>query len=446
MNVRIIGRAFRDAALLLVLGAASAAGQTGTPAQAGAPLTLGDVYRAAAAADPRVRQLELEAEQAALRLRAIDAARLPAFGVDGRAQHQSEVASFPLRDPAGAPLITPPKSTFDLYVAVEQRIVDPTLAAKAALVRAELDEARARIATSLFALRQEVDEAFFAAESAAARARAIEVRMAALAQLKGVADARVREGAALPSEARAIEATLLQRRQDLLQMHLRRRAALDRLARLTGDAVTRDTTLVTPQALTGAPATTFGVEAAAARSRPEYEQFEKTRARIAQQASAIGVEARPRLTAFARVGVGRPGLNFIADDVNPYWVGGLQLRWTPWSWGAHAREREALALERDIVATEAEAFTARIERSLDGDLAEVERLAGVLALDAQIVALREQIEREARIRWEARVIPLAEYLERSGELLDAEVAREEHRIALAAARARVLTTAGLEVK
>ena len=444
MNARIIGPAGRAAALLLLLAATPLAAQE--PPGAPAARTLGDVYRAAAAADPRMRQLELEAEQAALRLRAIDAARLPAFGIDGRAQHQSEVASFPLRDPGGAPLITPPKDTFDVYVGVEQRLIDPTLAARAALVRAELEEARARVATSLFALRLEIDEAFFAAESAAARAKAIEVRMAALARLEAVADARVREGAALASEARAIDATLLQRRQDLLQATARRHAALDRLGRLTGGAVTRDTTLVFPAALTDAPAAAFGAEAAAARSRPEYAQFEKTRDRIAQQASAVGVDARPRLTAFARAGVGRPGLNFIADDVNPYWMGGLQLRWAPWSWGAHAREREALALERDIVATEAEAFTARLERSLDGDLAEVERLAGTLALDRQIVALREQIEGEARIRWEARVISLAEYLDRSGELLDAEVAREEHRIALAAARARVLTTAGLEVK
>lgn len=448
MNVRIIGRLGAGAALLLLV-ATPAAGQAGAPAQERRPpaaRTLGDAYRAAAAADPRARQLELEAEQAALRLRAIDAARLPAIGIDGRAQRQSEVASFPLRDAGGAPLITPPKSTFDVSVGIEQRVIDPTLAARTAVVRAELEEARARVATALFALRQEVDEAFFAAESAAARARAIETRMAALARLKDAADARVREGAALPGEARAIEATLLQRRQDLLQATVRRRAALDRLARLTGGAITRDSTLVLPEALSDDASTAFGAEAAAARSRPEYAQFEKTRDRIAQQAAAVGVEARPRLTAFARAGVGRPGLNFIADDVNPYWIGGLQLRWAAWSWGAHAREREALALERDIVATEAEAFTARLARSLDSDLAEVDRLAAALALDGAIVALREQIEREARIRWDARVIALAEYLDRSGELLDAEVAREERRIALAAARARVLTTAGLEVK
>jgi outer membrane protein TolC len=430
---------FLCASLLAMISATAAQAQT--TATAPAAVTLAEAYRAAAAADPRVRQLEIEAAQTALRLRAIDAARLPSIRVDARAQYQSDVASFPLRDAGGAPLITPPKGTVDAYVGVEQRLIDPTRAPRVAAARAELDEARARIAVALFALRQEVDEAFFAAESAAARARALEVRMSALAQLKTAADARVREGAALPSEPRAIAATLLQRRQDHQQAALRRRAALDRLATLTAGAVTRDSTLAIPSHETDLPP-----RLADLRERPEYALFEQTRARLATQAEGIGAESRPRLAAFARAGYGRPGLNFIDDGFNPYWLGGVQLQWSPWDWGVHARERDALALERDIVATEADAFTARLRRSLDADLAEVERLRGAVALDDEIVALRRDIEREAQIRWEARVIALSEYLDRGGELLDAELAREERRVALAAARARVLTAAGVEVK
>ncbi len=435
----------RTVFLIGLIVAAPAAAGAQTPPSSSRAVTLADAYRAAAAADPRVRQLEIHAEQAALRLRVIETSRLPAIGIDARVQHQSDVASFPLRDARGAPLITPPRTTVDASVGVEQALVDPTLAPRLAIARAELEESRARVTTSLFAVRQEVDEAFFAAETAAARARAIETRMAALAQLKVAAGARVREGAALPSEPRAIEATLLQRRQDHLQASLRRRAALDRLAVLTAGAITRETTLIMP------PVQDAAFDAARARlagltARPEYARFERTRDRLARQADAVGAGARPRLSAFARAGYGRPGLNFIDDGFNPYWLGGLQLRWAPWDWGAHARERQALSLEREVVATEVEAFTARLRRELDADLAEVERLEGAIALDDEIVALRQEIERETHIRWEARVIALAEYLDRSGELLDAELAREERRVALAAARARVLTAAGVEVR
>ena len=425
--------------------ASSAAPQTAQPQPAGAPVTLADAYRAATSADPRARQLVLEEEQAALRLRTLETERLPSLRVEARGQHQSDVASFPLRDASGMPLITPAKTTADAFVGLEQRILDPTRAARAAVVRAELVEARARVEAALFGLRQEVDEAFFAAASAGARAGAIAIRIAALEQLKAVADARVREGAALPGEARAIEAAILMRRQDHLQATLARRAGLDRLSRLTAGAISRDSALDVSPALAASFA---GARArlADARSRPEYAVFDATRETLRRREDAVAAADDPRVSAFARAGAGRPGLNFIDDGFNAYWLAGVQLQWAPWSWGARAREREALGIAQQVVATEAAAFSARLARTVDAGLTEVERLEGALALDEQIVALRRQIEEETRIRWEARVISLAEYLDRSGELLDAELAREERRVALDAARARLLTAAGVEVK
>lgn len=427
--------------LMLALAAAMAAPQT----TASPVVTLAEAYRAAATADPRARQLTLEADQTALRLRAIDTERLPSLRLEARGQYQSDVASFPLRDPSGIPLITPPKATADAFVGVDQRLFDPTRAARIAVARAELAEARARVDAALFGLRQDVDDAFFAAAAASARHAALDVRIAALERLHAVAGARVRDGAALPSEARAIEAAILQRRQDQLQASLTRRAALDRLALLTGGAVGRATTLVASPAL----ATSFAEARArlsGARARPEYAVFDATTERLRRQQDAIGAAGRPRVSAFARAGAGRPGLNFIDDGVNAYWLGGVQLQWAPWSWGARESEREALALEREILATEVEAFTSRLARTFETGLTDVERLEGALALDDAIVALRRQIEDETRIRWEARVITLAEYLDRSGELLDAELALAERRVALDAARARVLTSAGVEVK
>lgn len=430
---------------LLVLMMVASASPDAPQTPAGTPVTLAAAYRAATDADPRARQLALEAEQAALRLRTLETERLPSLRVEARGQHQSDVASFPLRDPSGMPLITPAKTTADAFVGIEQRLFDPTRAARAAVVRAELGEARARVEAALFGLRQEVDEAFFAAASAGARGGAIAIRIAALEQLKAVADARVREGAALAGEARAIEAAILMRRQDQLHATLARRTALDRLALLTDGAIGRDSVLDGSAALTSAFA---GARArlADARSRPEYAVFDATAERLRRQEEVVGAADDPRVSAFARAGAGRPGLNFIDDGFNAYWLAGVQLQWAPWSWGSRARERESLGIARQIVATEAAAFSARLARTVDAGLAEVERLEGALVLDDQIVALRRQIEEEARIRWEARVIGLSEYLDRSGELLDAELAREERRVALDAARARLLTAAGVEVK
>ena len=117
----------------------------------------------AGAADPRLRQLELEAAQSALRLRNIEAERRPALSIEGQAQYQSDVVQFPFRPPDGSAPPSVLKDTFDAHLGVEQPILDPTTRAKADAERARMAEAQARIRTTLFALRQEVDDAFFAA-------------------------------------------------------------------------------------------------------------------------------------------------------------------------------------------------------------------------------------------------------------------------------------------
>jgi outer membrane protein TolC len=69
-----------------------------------------------------------------------------------------------------------------------------------------------------------------------------------------------------------------------------------------------------------------------------------------------------------------------------------------------------------------------------------------MVLDQRIVTLREEIVRTTGIRFREGVATASEYLDRSTELLAARFTRVGHGIELAEARARFLTTLGLEVR
>lgn len=420
------------AAIGLLASPLTGAAQTPPPPQPG---SLASLQAAARAADPRVRQLELEAQQTALQLQTIAADRLPSLRLEGRAQHQSDAPS--------TPVFSFPRTTIDTFIGVEQPLFDPSRAPRVSAARAALDEARARIDTALYAVRTEVNEAFFGALDAAARLSALDARITALDALHAVATARVREGAALPGEARAIEAALVERRRDRASLEARRRAALARLQQAAD--------LPEPIADLTTPSLDAAVEDARARlatlrERPEFRQFDRARDRLSAAEEGIDAARKPRVAAFARAGAGKPGLDFIADKWSAYWLAGIQLQWAPVTWGKAARERETLALEREIVRADEAAFAARLARAAASELADIDRLEAMVAADAQVLALRDAVERETRIRWQERVIPLQEYLDRSGERLDAELALAARRVELAAARARLLTTLGLEAR
>ena len=413
-------------------------------AGAGDSLHLAALYREAARRDPRAAQLDLLAEQSALRLRSLSAERWPALTLAAQAQYQSDVASIPIVLPGGARPPGPPNDTYDAHLAARQRLWDPTLGPRREVERAQVAESQSRVRATLFALRPSVDEAFFAALAMQTQAAEVDVAIAGLEARRRVAAERVRGGAALPSDAAALEAELVRRRQLLAELVANRDASRRVLGELTGGAIGPDDVLVLPDLAEAATRARALVDEV--RARPEYERFARARDVLDRQRAAIASRDKPRVAAFARAGHGRPGLDPLAADFDTYWLAGVQLEWAPWSWGTTGREREALVLQERILASDEAAFTEALHRGVAHDLATIERLERALETDEELLALRDAILRETRLRFDEGVITSAEFVDRETELLSARIARASHRVELARARARLLTLLGIEVQ
>jgi outer membrane protein TolC len=423
---------FRGAALGMTFLATSLAAQDS--------LRLGVLHADATRLDPRAQQVALNDAASRVRLASIRADALPAIGVEGRGQYQSEVTRFP-GGGAGFTPPTPPHDTYDAYLTARQSLFDPTLAPRRAVERAQLGETQAQLRTSLYALRAEVNDAFFTAAAQQERIAAIDVTLADLSARLREASQRFALGAALPGDTAAIAATIAQRHQDRLRAGGDRAAALARLSLLTGHTFRADAALVVPDLRAMLAASV----AAQGRGRPEYAQFDATRERLAIQERATSAQLQPRLSAFGRAGYGKPGLNALGQDFQPYWLGGVQLQWAPWNWGSTSRERELLRVQREVVATNEAAFTASMRRHLEQTLATMARLDSALALDDRVVALRELVEREAAAKLRESAITAAEYVDRNQELLAARVARAQRKVELAASQAAYLTLLGIEL-
>jgi outer membrane protein TolC len=425
-------------------GTGQSAAGGGQAAPGSRTFELGALQQAAVDTDPRAREVGLLASQSVLRLRNIAVGRLPSVNVQGQAQYQSDVPHLSVSSPGGQlPLISPPKATMDGYAEVDQRLFDATLGAQSGLERAQRDEQQARVRSTLFTLRQQVNDAFFAAAALQQRAGDLAATVDDLETRLRETETRAREGTALPADSAVVEATLLLRRQDAVQLGADRRAALARLSTLTGQPVGEADTLALPDL---DDAVTRARGATDIRSRPEYEQFARTRDRLARQQDVASAQETPRVSAYGRIGYGKPGLNFISNQFESYGLAGVRVTWNAWTWGSADRERQALAIQARVVAADEEAFTRSIGVANESDLETIDRLRQALTLDDRIVTLREQVERSTQIRFQEGVVTASEYLDRSTELLEARFARTGHQVELAQASARLLTTLGLEVR
>ena len=430
----------RKAALLIALAAPWSQVIAQTPSDS---LRLSTVRNAAITSDPRAAQLRLLKSQSDLRLQNIGADLRPALSIDALAQYQSDVASLNV-DLPGITLPTPAHDSYDARLGAQQKIFDPSIGPRRAVERAQLAESQARVRTSLYSLMESVNSAFYAALRAQMQIAELETTLTDLeAQLK-IADARVSAGTALASESNSLRAELLRRRQTIFEQRASRIASIAILSDLTGQHIDPAIPLAIPSL--AAEATTIRTSLDSIRRRPEFEQFARTREVLRQNEKARAAQDLPRIVAFGRIGYGRPGLNPQSDKFDTYWLSGIQLQWTPWNWGTTSRDRQVTQLQRQIVTTEEQAFTAQLQRSIETDLASIDRLEASVRDDDEIIALRENILAEARARFKESVITSADYVDRQTDVLSARLNRAIHRVELSQARAHLLNTLGIEVR
>jgi outer membrane protein TolC len=326
----------------------------------------------------------------------------------------------------------------------QQRIYDPTRGPRLAVEDAQLALSRASLTTALYTNRQAVNDAFFSALRSQAQVAELETSITDLEAQLGVAAARVREGAALPSEEMTIRAELLRRRQVVAEWRATRSAALVVLADLTATSIDSGRTLAEPDVAALVEKARSSLDST--RGRPEFAQFLAARELTARQEEARTAMDKPRISLFGRAGYGRPGLNALNTSFDSYWLGGVQAQWSPWNWGTSARDRDALRVQRQIIDADESAFAAGIRRAVAQDLASIDRLTASLTADDEIIQLRERILLETRARYREGVINSAELVDRQTDVLSARIGRALHRVELAQARAHFLTTLGIEVR
>ncbi len=421
-------------ATLALMGTAAAG-----PAQD--TLRLETLHAAARDRDPRARQLELLESQTALRLRNLSSERLPRLTIAGEGTAQSDITHITLDgSPIQPPM--PPKEQWMATIQADQLLYDGgAIGARRAVEQARLAESKESVRIAQYRLRDEVDAAFFTAFLLQERDAELAAASDDLEGRLAVVRTRIREGAALPTDTASLAAEQLRIGQARTEALTSRDAALTVLARLTDRDIARAAVLTLPDlaATTAAAAVRDSI-----RERPEFAQFSRTQERIASETAALDAERRPRIVAFGTGGYGNPGLNQFSPDPDAFWRAGVRFEWRPWNWGTTARQREVLSLQREIVETEQAAFARSLERAVQHDLATMTRLEATVESDDRIIALQEQVERRARVQLDEGVITAADYIEARTNVLQARLAAQRHRVELAQARARYLTTLGIE--
>jgi len=125
---------------------------------------------------------------------------------------------------------------------------------------------------------------------------------------------------------------------------------------------------------------------------------------------------------------------------------GASLRWNIFDWNRAKKEKEIIALRKQIIASGKSDTEQNIQRQLDTKLAEIESMRTLIKTGTELVAIRERISAAAQSKLDNGTMTASDYLAEINPGNEAAINLEMHRVNLLKAEAEYNYLKGTENK
>ncbi len=401
-------------------------------------ITLDYCYTQAIKNYPLARQGDLLGRSSDIRIQNLNKNYLPAMNINGSASLQSDVTAVTIVLPKGLPEIgmpVPAKDQYRVTLDVNEQIWDGNITSYQKKVEdASLRVDQKNLQVQLYQLKDQVNQLYFSIFLNQENEELLNSSKERLeSKIKEVRSA-VLNGVQLQSNLDALDAEILLLDQQIIGLRTDRSASFKMLAELTSVNIPETSHLVLPDVRISS----YGFE----NKRYENELYDLQSGKLNIMKNMVTTKWNPKFYAFGQLGYGRPGFNMLSNDFTPFWIFGGKLSWNFWNWNQNKNERRNIDLQRDIVTTQKETFEKNLRISNNKNVAEIQRLTGMLEKDEEIIALRSRITKSSSSQLDNGVITSSDFVNRVNEEIQANLSRELHRIQLVKAKISYLYTLG----
>lgn len=407
----------------------------GVSAQKISRMTLDSCYQLAIEHNPATQQSHLYQSAWELQESAINTHKLPQASLAGQVSWQSDVTSLPISLP-NVQIPSLDKDSYKLYLDVNQLIWNGGIVQK----QKELEKAGLLISLQTveaenYRIKETVNQVYFSILLMQENEKLLRLSMSEIQSRLGRIRAGVANGTLLPSNAEVLDAEIIKIEQSITEVIHNKAAAIFRLSQITGTSIDTQTELEQPQ-FNDLPEINT-------RLRPEYQLLVLQQHKLTAQQNMTGLKVMPRITAFANVGYGKPGLNMLSNQFDTYAMVGARASWALWDWNEHKKESKIIGIQKDLIETQKENFERNQRILLNTQHEEIVKNETLIAADFRIVKLRESIVKSSGAQLEQGTITSSEFLTEQNSLTQARINQTLHSIQLQYARLNYLSTMGL---
>ena len=377
---------------------------------------------------PLIRKYGLLAQVEEIDLSEINKSWLPQVSLYGQGTAQNETPSLPeslarVIDQAGMDMKGVDDWQYKAGVDIRQNVWDGGESkAQRNTARAERAERQAALGVQLYAVRERVEDLFFAIllldEQIAQTRNMLNLLENNLDKLR----AMLRHGTVMQSDVDMMEAQCLSVKQQLIQAERSSKNYREVLGMFIGKQLAGQE-LLKPDA---------SIPHDLVPNRPELRYFEAQAQVNEAKKASVAASTMPRISLFAQAYYGYPGFDYFESmmgrDPSVNLLAGVKVSWNIGAFYHKKNDRRKLRLSSDHIAVERDMFLFNTNMQTRSQLDHIDELKDVMQKNDRIVELRANVRKAAEAQLDNGVIDATDLLTKLTDEKQARLTASYHEI------------------
>lgn len=418
--------------LVLITGTILSGGSLS--AQTRKVLSIEDACIQAVANYPATQQKAVYDVQARLAIEQLNKNYLPQLNLSGQASYQSEVTKIqiPLPNFSISPL---DKDQYKLVADVNQLIYDGgVLASQKKLQQLQYASEKQKIEIELFRLKDKVRQLYMGILWMDAQLQLLTLVEKDLSQAMDKIAAQLTQGTSTRTALNLLTAEKLKISQRKIEVNSGKLGWMESLKVWIPFDDSNEWTFVWPK--------TEKSRLEDSIIRPELYLYQMQQALLKEQNRLNHIKNLPKAGAFIQGGYGRPGLNFLKNEFSPFYIAGIRLNWSLSGFYTQKQEAQQIQQQSKQLSLQEQSFLMGTQAQLKQQAKEVDKYDGLIEMDHEIIALKEQILGATKVQLEQGLITANDYVRELNALDQARQQLIAHQIQAIQARINYETLRG----
>jgi len=385
---------------------------------------------------PLAKQKGLYGESLALTLKSLTTASyFPKFNIAGEASYQSEVTHFPGTLPVSIEL--PAKDQYRATLNIQQTLFDGNRsAANKAVERLNAKEQEQMNDAEMLNVEQQVQQIYFNGLLQQKAKENLLLTQQVLKERIRLAQSALRNGVILQRDLNLLEVQLRTTEKQIAEAVFNQQSCVKILALITGIDFDENSAFTLP-------AVVLIPDKEPDNRRPEMLAFDTRINRFEANKSVLNAQLIPTVQAYGTLGYGRPGLNMLSNNFDPFYIVGIRLNWTPWDGNLIQQQKKNLDIQRKVVANQKAAFDTNVRTQAQQKRSDIQKQEALLKQDVEIAQLRWAITKESASQLDNGAITTGDYIADLNAETQARIAVEISKIQLIKAQMDYLIILGM---